>query len=224
MVRETDGPAGTPEEAAFREVFEELEDLEGAVDSEAEREEVRDVRRALERVPGAQYVGGRIERYTTRDVAESFVGSILVSLPLLVEDGVFDIAEHFLANTLAGFPVWLAVNAAFVVVMTWGLLYWTEFRHVENTAPFLGIIPRRVVGVVGISFGTAALMMTMWGRAGWHAGPLVAVSRVSVVWTAAAFGAALGDILPGQSSGTELGDVPGNIAGKPDDSGDAAGD
>ena len=51
----------------------------------------------------------------------------------------------------------------------------------------------------------AAVVMTMWGRLdGWQ-GPVVALARISVVWTIAAFGAALGDILPGESSGEGVG-------------------
>jgi len=188
-------------------VFDELDELEEVVDSQTERDEVQDVRRALERLPGGRYVGNRIDRYTTRDVAEGFVGSILLSLPLLVEDGVFDIADHFLAATVASVPVWLLGNVAFVVVMTWGLLYWTEFRNLHESDPLVGLVPRRLVGVLSISLCTAALLMTMWGRVGGWTDPALAFARISVVWTPAAFGAVLGDILPGESGGTELSEL-----------------
>ena len=184
-------------------VFQKIEELEGIVDSEDERREVQEVRRQLERVPGGEFVRARIDRYTTRDVAEGFVGSILFSLPLLVEDGVFDIADHLLTTTAGPVPVWLVVNVAFIVVMTWGLLYWTEFREIRDPNPWFGFVPRRLVGVLVVSVLTAALTMTMWGRLAWD-DPLVAVARISVVWAAAAFGAVLGDILPGESAGTDL--------------------
>ena len=192
-----------PGESLMQEVLDELEDLEEVVDSEREQAEVADVRRAVERLPGATFLGERIERYTTRDVAESFVGGVLVSLPLLVEDGVFDIADHFLAVRVAGLPVWLLGNLLFTAVMTWGLLYWADFREVWNPRPLFGLLPRRLVGVLSISLVTATLTMTMWGRVEWS-DPLVAFARISVVWTAAAFGAALGDILPGESRGPDL--------------------
>ena len=205
----TQSPGST--EDAIDEVLEQLDELEETVDTEAELEEVADVRQAIERLPGGAFVGERIERYTTRDVAESFVGSILISLPLLVEDGVFDIADHFLAHTIAGVPVWLVANVAFVVALTWGLLYWADFRDVRNTRPVLGVVPRRLVGVLAISLFTATLTMTLWGRVDDWADPMVAFARISVIWAAAAFGAAIGDILPGESRGTDLGDIPGGV-------------
>jgi ribosomal protein S10/uncharacterized membrane protein len=199
----------------MREVLDELEELEEAVDSDEEQAEVADVRRAVERLPGSTFLGERIERYTTRDVAESFVGGVLVSLPLLVEDGVLDIADHFLDSTVAGLPVWLFGNLAFIAVMTWGLLYWADFREVWNARPIFGIVPRRLLGVLSISLVTATLTMTLWGRVSWSE-PLVAFARVSVVWTAAAFGAALGDILPGESDGHDLPGPRGQQEASPD--------
>jgi len=197
-----------PAETEMDDVIEQLDELEQTVDSAEELRELNDVRLALERLPGGEFVEKRIERYTTRDVAESFVGSILVSLPLLVEDGVFAIADHFVGNTVAGIPLWLVGNAVFVTLVTWALLYWADFRVIAESDTVFGLIPYRVVGVLLISFGTAALLMTLWGRVGGWTDPLLALARISVVWTAAAFGAALGDILPGQSGGTEIKNVP----------------
>lgn len=200
----------TTQESSMDEVLEQLQELEETVDSEAERKEVADVRDALEALPGGHFLNETIERYTTRDVAESFVGSILISLPLLVEDGVFDIADHFLSASIGGIPVWLGANVAFIVLMTWGLLYWADFRQIHNRAPFLGLIPRRLVAVLFISFFSASLTMTLWGRVDWG-DPAVAFARISVIWAAAAFGAVLGDILPGESEGTEIGEIPATI-------------
>jgi uncharacterized membrane protein len=85
-------------------------------------------------------------------------------------------------------------------------LYYAEFREVEVSRPLFGIIPRRLVAVLAIAFITAAFTMTVWGRlAGWQ-DPVVALARVSVVWAVACFGAALGDILPGESSGEDIND------------------
>ena len=197
-----------PAETEMDDVIEQLDELEQTVDSAEELRELNDVRLALERLPGGEFVEKRIEKYTTRDVAESFVGSILVSLPLLVEDGVFDIADHFVGNTVAGIPFWLVGNVVFVTLVTWALLYWADFRVIAESDTLFGLIPYRVVGVLLISFSTAALLMSLWGRVGGWSDPLLAFARVSVVWTAAAFGAALGDILPGQSGGTEIKHVP----------------
>lgn len=197
-----------PEETSIDDVLTQLEELEATVDSKEELREVKDVQVAIERLPGGSFVHERITRYTTRDVAEGFVGSILISLPLLVEDGVYDIGDHFVENTVAGIPYWLVGNVLFLTLITWGLIYWADFRDVHSERRFLGLLPRRLVAVLIISLITATLTMTLWGRVeGWE-DPAVAFARISVIWTAAAFGAALGDILPGQSKGTEIREVP----------------
>ncbi|WP_336135962.1 DUF2391 family protein [Natronomonas amylolytica] len=177
-----------------------LEDLEAAVDDEHERREVREAIRLVDRLP-TDGVRDRIDKFTRRDIAEAFVGSILISLPMLVEDGVNDIAAHLLAA-----PSLLFINLAFVVVMTAGMLYYAEFRNVEVSRPLFGIVPRRLVAVLVIAFVTAAFTMTVWGRLDGWTDPAVALARVSVVWAVACFGAALGDILPGESTGADIND------------------
>ena len=177
-----------------------LKELEETVDDPHERREVRQTIGLVDRLPTST-VRERIRKYTRRDIAESFVGSILISLPLLVEDGVFDIADHFVST-----PVFFALNAVFIVVMTTGLLYYADFRDVGIHRPLLGFIPRRLMAVLIISLLTATFTMTLWGRVDGWADPTVAAARISVIWAAAAFGAALGDILPGESKGTDLGD------------------
>jgi len=143
----------------------------------------------------------RIRKFTRRDIAETFVGSVLISLPLLVEDGVFDIADHFVET-----PAFFVLNAAFVVAMTAGLIYYADFRDVGIHRPLFGLVPRRLIAVLAISLLTATFMMTIWGRVGGWAEPDVAFARVSVIWAAAAFGGALGDILPGESPGADIND------------------
>ena len=183
----------------------ELAALEETVDEGHERAKVRQTIDLVERMPGSQAFTRRVSKYTTRDIAESFVGSILISLPLLVEDGVYDIGDHFLAVTVVGVPVFLLANVAFIVLLSAGLLYYADFRNVD-VQRILGIVPRRLLGVLAVSLITATTLMTMWGRVeGWE-DPAVAFARISVIWTAAAFGAALGDILPGESAGPDIRD------------------
>jgi uncharacterized membrane protein len=177
-----------------------LEGLSRTVDDE-DREEVR---RAINMVESLSF-GKRIEKYTTRDIAQAFVGSIVFSLPFLVEDGVYEIARHLLSSSFAGIPVFFAGNFAFVVAITAGLIYWSDIRDVRIHKPILGVVPRRLLGVLLISFGTSALTMSLWGRL--DVPPAVALSRVSVVWTAAAVGASLGDILPGNTEGEDVNDI-----------------
>ncbi|AGB39471.1 hypothetical protein [Natronococcus occultus] len=186
-------------------LLEHLEELEELVDHPDEREQVRKAMRTAHRIPGLDAVEQGIRKYTARDMAEAFVGSILLALPLLVEDGVFEIADHFVTTTVSGIPVFLIANVLFVGVLTTGLLYWTDIRDVDVTSPLFGVVPRRLVGVLAISFLTAAGLMVMWGRI-YEEDPttLEAFARITVIWAAGAFGAALGDILPGESEGHDV--------------------
>lgn len=194
-----DDPGKTDvEDDAVDDIRTQLEELEQTVDSPEERREVRRAIGLVDRLPVAG-VRQRVSTYTWRDIAETFVGSILLALPLIVEDGVYDIADHFVAV-----PAFFALNVAFVIAMTAGLLYYTDFRDVTLHRPFFGIIPRRLAGVLVVSFVTATLTMTLWGRVGNWEDTWVAVSRISVVWAAGAFGGALGDILPGEARGQDI--------------------
>jgi uncharacterized membrane protein len=144
----------------------------------------------------------------TRDVGEAIAGSIVFALPLLVEGGVFEIAEWFATTAVGGVPVLLVANLVFTVVLTHGLLYAVDIRTVRITEPILGFVPRRLVGVLAAALGVAAGTMLAWGRL--HEGDpttVERVGRVSVVWTAAVLGAVLADILPGESEGRDLGDL-----------------
>lgn len=197
------------EEPTAADVVETLESLEESVDSEDERRKAQRIRRLGEGLYRLEQealgnVENRISRYTTRDVVEAFVGSTIFSLPLLVEGGVQEIGEHFATTLVYGVPVFFLVNVLFVATVTGGLLYYAEFREVEITYVF-GVVPWRLAAVLVISFLTAAGTMALWGRLD-PARPFLAVCQVSVVWTAGAFGAGLGDILPGQSEGHEFGE------------------
>ncbi|WP_066413656.1 hypothetical protein [Halorubrum aethiopicum] len=192
-----------------------LDSLEETVDDEDEREKVRQTISLVERMPGSDAFTTRISKYTTRDIAQSFVGGIVFALPLLVEGGVFEIAAWFAAARVAGLPIYLAGHVCFVVGVTTGLLYYADFRDVQVYRPILGIVPRRLVGVLTVAFLVSAGLMALWGRLlAEDPTTLEAFARVTVVWGGAAFGGALGDILPGESTGRdvsehfeELGDV-----------------
>ena len=197
----SDNPADVPPSYNMDDVFVQLERLEATVSSEHEQREVERMRRMLEHVPG----GNAIRKYTTRDIGEAFVGGILFSLPLLVEDGVFEIAEWFTEVTLGPIPVFLVLNVVFIVALTTGLLYAIDFREIRIYRPLFGIIPRRLVGILIISLLVAAGSMLLWGRL--HADDpttLEVVARITVIWAAAALGAVLADILPGESKGEDI--------------------
>ena len=186
---------------AVEELRSQLAELEGTVDDPEERREVEQALSLLDRLPGGANGADLIRKFTRRDIAEGFVGAILISLPMLVEDGVFEIADLFLAQ-----PALLLLNVGFVCVMTIGLLYFADFRDVQITRPILGFIPRRFAAVLVIAFITPAFTMTLWGRLDGWSDPVVALARITVVWTLCAFGAALGDLLPGESTAKDIND------------------
>ena len=184
-------------------VLAQLSQLEDRLEGTNEEESVKQTRRMVERLPGRE----RISRYTTRDVAESFVGGIVFSLPLLVEDGVFEIAEWFVEISAGPVPVFLLVNILFVVTLVAGLLYYTDIRDVEMRRLY-GVIPTRLSSILLVSLLVAFGTMLMWGRL-FEEDPtaLEQFGRVTVIWAAAALGATLGDILPGESSGQDIADT-----------------
>ncbi len=183
-----------------------FDDLEAVVEGPTDRLEVTRLREATIQATVDDVFGDRIQKYTSRDIAEAFVGSIFFSIPFLVEDGVFDVADFFLSFQVGFFPVYFLVNTVFVILMILALVYWAGPQDVQMSRPIFGFIPRRLVGTAVVSVLTATALMTMWGRVGNWEDPVVALARISVVWTVASFGGALGDILPGESSGADIND------------------
>lgn len=207
MSREDASSDNSRPDSDLQDVFDQLDELEHTVDSSEERHEVQRARQMLKRLPGSD----RIKKYTSRDIAEGFVGGIIFSLPLLVEDGVFEIAEWFLEFYLGPIPIFLAINILFVVGIVAGLLYYTDIREVKEP-PLFGFIPKRLVAILSISFIVALVTMFMWGRLnepvdGVDPTTLEQFARVTVIWAAAALGATLGDILPGESQGEDLAEM-----------------
>jgi uncharacterized membrane protein len=164
--------------------------LEDAVDDPEEREQVRETIRVARRVRPSSF--GRVIRgFDRHDAAEALVGSVVFGIPMLVEGGTLEVGEFVAAH-----PVSLIVTIAGAIGIVIGLLYVAEIQQVEIHEPLLGVVPRRLAGVLTISYLTAAATMTAWGRVDW-AEPWLAVCLVSVTFAAMAIGAALGDILPG---------------------------
>ena len=179
-------------DATVEELLEALESVEETVDAPEERREVREAMGIARRIPGNRVVGRVITEFTRKDKAEAFVGSVVVGLPLLVEDGVLEIGE-FLATR----PSFFVVNLALAVSLVVGILYVADFREVRVSDPYFDMVPRRPVWVIAIAFVTATAMMTLWGRVTWDE-PWIDLCRVSVIFTGMAIGASLGDILPGE--------------------------
>ncbi|WP_440766852.1 DUF2391 family protein [Natronorubrum sp. DTA7] len=183
---------GTSDDPTLDDLYEQLETLAETVDDPDERTEVRRTMRLADRLSHNGVVNRVITQFTGKDKAEAFVGSVIIGLPMLVEDGVIDIGA-FLATT----PAFFAVNIALAVSLVVGILYVADFREVQIHNPYFGLVPRRPVWVLGIAFVTATAMMTLWGRVAWNE-PWVNLCQVSVVFTAMAIGGSLGDIIPGE--------------------------
>ena len=117
-------------------IHDRFDSIHAAVESSETRGEVRRAReRTTDALVGATF-DERIRKYTSRDIAEAFVGSIFFSIPFLVEDGVFDVGEYFLSFRVEQFPVFFLVNTAFVLVMIWMLVYWAGPRDVQVSGRF----------------------------------------------------------------------------------------
>lgn len=180
-------------ETTIDDLYEQLEALEEAVDDPAERTEVRRTMRLVDRLTHNRMVDRVITEFTGKDKAEAFVGSVVVGIPMLVEDGVFEIGAF-----LASRPPFFLANLLLAATLVVGILYVADFREVQIHNPYFGVIPRRPVWVLAIAFATAAGMMTLWGRVAWT-DPWLELCQVSVVFTAMAIGGSLSDILPGEN-------------------------
>ncbi len=186
-----DGTGGDdpPEEADIEDVLAELEALEETVDTGEERQQVRRAMQVARRVRGGIF-GGVVRGYDAGDVAEALLGSLLFGIPMAVEGGTNE-AGAFLAAR----PPLVVGTALFAVVTVVGVLYVSDIQDVRVHRPVFGVVPRRLIGVVGVSFSTAVVLLTAWGRIDW-ADPRVALATVVVAFVPMSIGAALGDILP----------------------------
>lgn len=176
---------------AYDELLDQLEELEEVADSKEERRLVRESIRAARRAATPRVFGRVIRGFDLRDAGEAFVGSLVFGIPMLVEQGTLEIGEFISTN-----PLYFLLTLLMGVGITIGILYVVDFQRVEIVNPIFGVVPRRLVGILAISFGTATIMMTVWGRVSWGE-PWLALCQVTVTFVVMAIGASLGDILPG---------------------------
>lgn len=180
---------GVPAEPDIEDVLADLESLEGMVDSERERDQIRETMRTARRVRDRSVLGGFRNAFGSRDAGEALVGSFLFGIPMIVEDGTLDVGRH-----IAAVPLSFGLTVAFGMTLTLGILHAGRFRRVEANLLF-GIVPLRLVSIVGIAGVTAFALMTIWGRVDW-ATPWVALGQTTVTAVVMAVGAAIGDVLP----------------------------
>jgi uncharacterized membrane protein len=137
------------------------------------------------------FFGQVIRGYDRADLAESLLGALLFGIPMFVEGGTNEVGAF-----VATHPLYLLGTHVLALAIVISIIYVADFQDVRVHRPFLGVVPRRLVGVMSVSFLTAVVMMTMWGRVSWT-DPWLAISTISVAFVPMAIGAALGDILPG---------------------------
>jgi uncharacterized membrane protein len=179
------------EQPELSDLYAELEELEGMVDSPEAREQVRETMRMAVDVGTPDFFGQVIRGYDRADLAESLLGALLFGIPMFVEGGTNEVGAF-----VATHPLYLLGTHVLALAIVISIIYVADFQDVRVHRPFLGIVPRRLVGVMSVSFLTAVVMMTMWGRVSWT-DPWLAISTISVAFVPMAIGAALGDILPG---------------------------
>lgn len=188
--RTDDSPTPADQEEQVTELVEELYALKDEVDDPEERERVQEML-ALATDLQPRGLGNIIYGFDRADAAEALLGALLFGIPMFVEGGTNEVGEFIAAN-----PPFLLGTLIGTVAIVYGILYVADFQDVRVRDAILGVIPRRLAGVVTISFLTALIVMTTWGRVDW-ANPWLAFSTVTVAFFPMAIGAALGDILPG---------------------------
>jgi uncharacterized membrane protein len=178
-------------------LFDELEELEEIVDSDAERQQVREAMRAAaaSQDDDSAVFGRVIWGFDREDFAEAVLGALLFGIPMAVESGTVDAGLH-----IAQHPVYFVATLATAVSLVIGILYVADFQDVRIAHRILGIIPRRLAGVTMTALGTSVALLTAWGMVEWSSDPSViwqSLCICSVAFVPMAIGAALGDILPG---------------------------
>jgi uncharacterized membrane protein len=173
-------------------LYDDLRELEETVDSSEEREQVRETIRTALEVRNQPGVFGRIVKgFGLDDAAQALLGALLFGIPMFVEGGTTEIGAY-----LATRPVHLVGTHAAVLGLIIGILYVADIQDVRIQNPIFGIVPRRLVGVLTISFLTALVVMVGWGVTD-PAVPIRAFADATVAYVPMSIGAALGDIIPG---------------------------
>ena len=179
------------------ELFDELEELEDIVDSDEERQQVREAMRAATDAQddGPAVFGRVIWGFDREDFAESVLGSLLFGIPMAVEGGTVDAGLH-----IARHPLYFFGTVVSAVAMVIGILYVADYQDVRVAHRIFGIVPRRLAGVTATALGTSVALLTGWGLVDWSTDPQLVWESLcicAIAFVPMAIGAALGDILPG---------------------------
>ena len=131
--------------------------MEELVDSPAEREQVRETGRLAVDVATPGVFCRVVRGYDRVDTADSLLGALLFGIPMFVEGGTNEVGAF-----VATHPPYLLATHLMTIGPVVGLIYVAGIQDVCVYRPFFGIVPRRLVGVLSVSFGTA-LLMTVGG-------------------------------------------------------------
>jgi len=173
-------------------LFDDLSELEALVDSPEERERVREAMRTASEVDEDGPVFGRVVwGFDRADLSEAILGALLFGIPMAVEGGTVDSGLFIAAR-----PLYLLLTLLSTIGVVVGILYVADIQDVRVAYAFFGLVPRRLVGVLGSSFFTAVALLTIWGVVDWS-DPWVDFCICAVATFPMAIGGALGDILPG---------------------------
>jgi uncharacterized membrane protein len=189
--RPRDGDDPDEEPPTLGDLLDELDEYEASLTDPARRERIQDIIETATEVEEPAVFGRTIVGFDRADLMEAMLGALLFGLPMMVEGGTQEVGAF-----VATHPVYLVGTLAFAVATTVGILYVAEFQDVRIYRPILGFVPRRLLGVVGVSLLLSLVMSTAWGRVDWAA-PWLAVCTCAVAFVPMTIGAALGDILPG---------------------------
>lgn len=187
-------PAEPPgnETPTVSELLDELEELEEMTDDPALLDHLDDLKELASTAQGGGTFGQVIYGFDRHDVAEAFLGSLIFGIPMAVEGGTNEAGAFVATHALN-----LVLSLVGTIVLVHGILYVAQFQDVRVANPILGVVPRRLVGVVCVAFITATVLLTLWGRIDWLTDPWLATCTVAVAAVPMSLGAALGDILPG---------------------------
>lgn len=178
-------------EPSMGDLVSELHELADLVDDPDERKQVNEAIELARDVERPGVFGKVIRGYDRADAAEAFLGSLLLGIPMFVEGGTGEVGEALVAT-----PALLVGTFLGTLATVYGIVFVADIQDVRVVNPLFGVLPRRLVGVMGISHLTAAAVMTAWGRVAW-VDPLLAIAQVVVAAVPMAIGAALSDLLPG---------------------------
>lgn len=185
------GDGEEPSTATVGDLFDDLEELEAMVDSPEVLAQIEEAMETAAEMRGPGTFGQVIRGFDIADLSEAFLGALLLGIPMFVEGGTYEIGA-FLATR----PLLLVITHVVTVGLVIGILYVAEFQEVRIHQPLFGLVPRRLIGVLGASIVTATVIMTLWGTVDWGT-PMSAIAAITVAHLPMSIGAALGDIIPG---------------------------